>query len=349
MSYKYDCRPCPKEVRERCIQECNQSPSVKLMMLRAFEVGTDTQEMWGRLHMNCMLELQDQQVQAPRSSLLGRRLKKEAEVVGIPEEAKVPSPPSPIRVSEREPKRKEREEKKEAPLIHYGLTLQRGKHRIALPVNGKIVLGRFDTVANVTPDVDLSYDDRENFTVSRHHARITGRDGQHEIEDMGSTNGTRINGMRLGIGQKAQLRPGDRVGLGYCEYVYAPLPEVKISLRDAPPEAYLWVTFTGQRFPLPTWGESVIGRSDLSIGLTPDIDLSQTEDAAQVVARRHAKIVARSGRHYLEDLGSASGTQVNGVRVRLGKQHLLNPGDHIWLGGCVLAYDMEYQPDKVPS
>ncbi|MEE8391877.1 MAG: FHA domain-containing protein, partial [Anaerolineae bacterium] len=97
-----------------------------------------------------------------------------------------------------------------------------------------------------------------------------------------------------------------------------------------------------QRFPLPTWGESVIGRSDLAIGLTPDIDLSQTEDAAQVVARRHAKIVARSGRHYLEDLGSASGTQVNGMRVRLGKQYLLNPGDHIWLGGCVLAYDMEH-------
>ncbi|MEE8390281.1 MAG: FHA domain-containing protein, partial [Anaerolineae bacterium] len=244
MNYKYHCRPCPKEVRERCIQECNQSPSVKLMMLRAFEAGTDTQEMWGRLHMNCLLELQDQQVQAPRSSLLGQRLKKEPEVIEIPPEVKAPPPPSPIRVPDREPERRAREEKKEAPLVRYCLALQSGKHRIALPVNGKIVLGRFDAVVNVAPDVDLSYDDRENFTVSRRHARIIGRDGQHEIEDMGSTNGTRINGMKLGIGQKASLRPGDRVAMGYCEYVYALLPEVKISLRDAPPEAYLWVTFT---------------------------------------------------------------------------------------------------------
>ena len=353
---KYHCRSCPKEVRDRCIQECNQSPSVKLMMLRAFEGGTDTQEMWRRLQMNCLLLLQEQQAHAPRSSLLGRRLKGESEVAETTKEVKVTPPPPPVRA--REPvkrptppqvetrKRKEREEKEGTAPVRYCLTLQKGRHRIALPVNGEIVLGRFDTVANVAPDVDLSYDDRENSAISRRHARIIGSDGQHEIEDMGSTNGTRINGMRLGIGQKARLRPGDRVGLGYCEFVYAPLPETKNLLRAAPIEAYLWVTFTGQRFPLPAWGESVIGRSDLAIGLTPDIDLSQIEDVAQVVARRHAKIVTRSGRHYLEDLGSASGAKINGVRIRLGEQHLLRPGDHIWLGGCVLAYDVERQPGK---
>lgn len=240
------------------------------MMLRAFEAGTDTQEMWDRLHMNCLLELRDHQAQAPRSSLLGRRLQKEPEVIEIPQEVKAPPPPSPIHVPDRGPERRVGEEK-EPPLIHYCLTLQSGKHRIALPVDGKIVLGRFDAVVNVTPDVDLSYDDRENFTVSRRHARIIGRDGQHEIEDMGSTNGTRINGMRLGIGHKARLRPGDRVGLGHCEYVYAPIPEVKISLRDAPLDAYLWVTFTGQRFPLPTWeNQSSVG-AIFPLGLRPKL------------------------------------------------------------------------------
>ncbi|MCP4536782.1 MAG: FHA domain-containing protein [Chloroflexi bacterium] len=208
-------------------------------------------------------------------------------------------------------------------------------------MNGKIVLGRFDTTVSVAPDVDLSYDDREHFAISRRHARIMGHDGQHGIEDMGSTNGTRVNGVKLTVGQKTLLRAGDRVGLGYCDFVYMPLPEIKTSPRDTSVETYLWVTFTGQRFSLPSWGEMIIGRSDLSIGLTPDIDLSQTEDAAQVVARRHAKIIAQGSRHYLEDLGSASGTQVNGMRVRLNQQHLLEPGDHIWLGGCVLAYDIE--------
>jgi pSer/pThr/pTyr-binding forkhead associated (FHA) protein len=325
------------------------------MMLRAFETGRDTQEMWRRLQMNCLLVLRDKQAEqahAPRKSLLGQRLQAESEAVetaeAVQEAVSPSSPPTPVPVqpptgrltiAEREPIKETREEIVAPP--RYCLSQQNGKHRIALPTNGEIVLGRFDAATHVTPDVDLSYDDRDSFAISRRHARIIGQEGRHEIEDMGSTNGTRVNGVRLNIGQRVQLRPGDRVSLGYCDFVYAPIPEVKISLRDEFPQAYLWSTFTGQRFPLPSWGEAVVGRSDLSIGLTPDVDLSQTDEAAYVVARRHVKVVARSGRHYLEDLGSANGTKVNGVRIKLGELRLLDPGDHIWLGGCVLGYDIE--------
>ncbi|MBE9507777.1 MAG: FHA domain-containing protein [Chloroflexi bacterium] len=76
-------------------------------------------------------------------------------------------------------------------------------------------------------------------------------------------------------------------------------------------------------------------------GIIPDIDLSQEGVVAQVVARRHAKITARGGRHYVEDLGSANGLKLNGARIRIGEVGLLEPGDHLWLGGCVLAYDIE--------
>lgn len=324
-------------------------------MLRAFETGRDTQEMWRRLQMNCLLVLQEQQaaqVQAHRKSLLGQRLRGETAAGEAAETARETvspsSPPIPVpvqaptggaSVAEKEPVRETKKEIVAPP--HYCLSQHNGKHRITLPTHGEIVLGRFDAATHVTPDVDLSYDDRDSFAISRRHARIIGNEGRHEIEDMGSTNGTRVNGVRLNIGQRVELRPGDRVSLGYCEFVYVPIPEVKISLRDAFPQAYLWSTFTGQRFPLPAWGEAIVGRSDLSIGLTPDVDLSQTDEAAYVVARRHVKIVARNGRHYLEDLGSANGTKVNGVRIKLGELRLLDPGDHIWLGGCVLAYDIE--------
>jgi len=88
-------------------------------------------------------------------------------------------------------------------------------------------------------------------------------------------------------------------------------------------------------------GEGIIGRSDHAVGCVPDIDLSREAYAAQVVARRHAKIIVRDGGHYVEDLGSASGTRLNGVRIKIGECGLLNPGDHLWLGGCVLAYDVE--------
>ncbi len=351
---KFHCRDCPKAIRERCIQECNQSPSVKLMMRRAFEAGTDTKEMWGRLQMNCQLLLQAMQdAKAPRPTLLRRRLQGEARSAEAIEEV-VPPPSPAMPVVAREPTRKPaparmggtEEEREETAPPRYCLAPQNGQHRIALPTRGEIVLGRFDPMTNVAPDVDLSYDDRENRVISRRHARIVGCDGRHEIEDLGSTNGTRVNGKKLAIGQKVYLRPGDRVALGYCEFVYIPIPEMQISPYAAPPQAYLWVAFTGHQFPLPAWGEMVIGRSDRMVGFIPDIDLSKVGDAAQVIARRHVKIIARSGSHYVEDLGSASGTKINGVRIRLGGIRLLSPGDHLWLGGCVLAYDIELQPDN---
>ena len=345
-----NCREC--NLRERCIEECSTSPSIKLMMRRAFEAGTDTEQMWGWLQEGCLLLSQKQA--AARPSALKRRLKGEPQPVEAADEIKETTPSSSrlIPVAAREPTRRpptrprETDEKREAPPSRYCLALRGGQHRIALPADGEIVLGRFDPATKVTPDVDLSHDDWENLAISRRHARIVGRQGQHEIEDLGSTNGTMLNGKNLLIGQKVRLQPGDRVTLGYCEFVYRPIPELQTSPHAPPPSAYLWVTFTGHRFPLPSWGEGVVGRGDQMIGFIPDIDLSAEGEAAQFVARRHVKIVARNGRHYVEDLGSASGTKLNGVPLKIGKLGLLNPGDHIWLGGCVLAYDIESQPDK---
>lgn len=49
-------------------------------------------------------------------------------------------------------------------------------------------------------------------TVSRRHARITVAHGAATIEDLGSTNGTHVNGAR--ISAPAQLAPGDEFALG---------------------------------------------------------------------------------------------------------------------------------------
>jgi hypothetical protein len=56
---------------------------------------------------------------------------------------------------------------------------------------------------------DITINDPE---VSRHHLRITRGAGGFTLEDLGSTNGTFINGQRL-TGARP-LRPGDMVGLG---------------------------------------------------------------------------------------------------------------------------------------
>lgn len=48
-------------------------------------------------------------------------------------------------------------------------------------------------------------------TVSRRHARLTFRDGNWVVQDLDSTNGTFVNGARVG---RYELRPGDRLLLG---------------------------------------------------------------------------------------------------------------------------------------
>ncbi len=60
-----------------------------------------------------------------------------------------------------------------------------------------------------SPDVDLTIDDE---TVSRQHAELRGDREHLEIEDLGSSNGTTLNGNALA--GPISLHDGDLVGLG---------------------------------------------------------------------------------------------------------------------------------------
>jgi FHA domain-containing protein len=50
-------------------------------------------------------------------------------------------------------------------------------------------------------------------TVSRRHARLICRGGKWVLQDLGSTNGTALNGRRVG---RCELRPGDELMLGHA-------------------------------------------------------------------------------------------------------------------------------------
>jgi pilus assembly protein CpaF len=50
-----------------------------------------------------------------------------------------------------------------------------------------------------------------SLAVSRRHARLVFRDGNWVLQDLDSTNGTTVNGVRVG---RCEVRPGDLVELG---------------------------------------------------------------------------------------------------------------------------------------
>lgn len=370
---KYNCREC--SIRIRCIDQSSTSPSVKVMIYEAFTGRTDTEETWRLLQMHCLLRQQEQLEKLPRrESLLMQRLrrsregesaqveKEAAEDLAHPARPAVPatSPPAdvmPTVVGQRgrreEPavedasrpflfERAEAQtvEQLDTPHRPFLVTVGTGR-RIALPDEGELILGRFDPDIGLSPDIDLSFEDRGAPSVSRRHARLTASRGTHFIEDLGSSNDTWINGQRLRLGHRIQLAPGDHLLIGNCRLKYTLIPEQLLLPGGSGIRAFLLVLATDHRFDLPASGQCIVGRADPELRFSPDVDLGREGRVSSRISRRHVRISWREGQHYVEDLGSLSGTKVKGRRIELGDTVPLAPGDPLWLGGCVLAYDIQ--------
>ena len=90
------------------------------------------------------------------------------------------------------------------PARSYALRFISGKYQggeFPLPENGEIVIGRSSEL-----DMVLVED-----MVSRRHAKITVTNGQIFIQDLGSTNGSFVNGEKI---KRAKLSEGDRILIG---------------------------------------------------------------------------------------------------------------------------------------
>lgn len=75
-------------------------------------------------------------------------------------------------------------------------------------------MGRSDPSQNIFPEVDLTDDLAMESGVSREHAAIFGRGSAIMVEDLGSTNGTLLNGERLDPYMPESLQHGDQLQLG---------------------------------------------------------------------------------------------------------------------------------------
>jgi pSer/pThr/pTyr-binding forkhead associated (FHA) protein/tetratricopeptide (TPR) repeat protein len=193
--------------------------------------------------------------------------------------------------------------------------------------------------------------------VSRKHARLTLRGGVLRVEDLGSYNGTSLNGSALsGV---ATLKDGDVVLIGdyrlgiqedsqvaqvqsepspsgtapaAIEQALEGQPTVPVGSSGAPtafsePPARLVVMSRAQ-----SGAEFVLDRPSQVIGRTPENDIVLDHKS---ISRHHAKILRDGNRYTILDLESA-----NGVRVR-GAQHDkvdLQSGDIVELGQVRLRF-----------
>lgn len=88
---------------------------------------------------------------------------------------------------------------------------------IKLPQKETILLGRADDRSTPQPDIDMTQYNGQYQGVSRRHAIISVRDNRVAIQDLGSVNGTFINGHILKPNQVYRLRDADRLRLGLLE------------------------------------------------------------------------------------------------------------------------------------
>lgn len=200
-----------------------------------------------------------------------------------------------------------------------------------LPLSVPLEVGR-DPAAGLVLDDQL---------VSRLHARLTPGAGQVTIEDLGSRNGTFVNGAPIDAAIVAE--PGDRVVVGKTTIVVGVVAGAASGARTSMQAALTPEASAGLPEPaVPAFVVQVIegwaaGRQfrltgPLEVGRDPAADVPLVDDDG--VSHRHARLTPNAEGAVVEDLGSSDGTFVNDQRID--EPTPVAAGDRIRVGGTVL-------------
>ncbi|MGD9001235.1 MAG: FHA domain-containing protein, partial [Anaerolineae bacterium] len=174
-------------------------------------------------------------------------------------------------------------------------------------------------------DNDIILDGRP---VSGHHARLSFEAGRLQVMDLGSLNGTRLNGRPLPPRQPTSFKPGDHIQI--ADYAFA--VRLATAKEPAPPPLGAQVRLSSQgpaglvvhtagkqtRHPL-TKSTSMLGRSSENDIVVP----------SSLVSSKHARIQRSDGAFWITDLGSRNGLVFHGERV---SQKALTDGDVLYIG-----------------
>jgi ABC-type multidrug transport system ATPase subunit/ABC-type multidrug transport system permease subunit len=153
--------------------------------------------------------------------------------------------------------------------------------------------------------------------VSGEHCRLGLHNTQYILEDLGSTNGTFVNGHRLAPRTPVYVSRGDLITLG-------------------PSVPFPWPGTTEKTVPSVATGNSnspTLATQILNIGRAPENEIQLD---FPMISRRHARIMQSGNQWVIEDLNSANGTALNRIDNKI-KRSALDPSDEIYLGSYKIA------------
>jgi pSer/pThr/pTyr-binding forkhead associated (FHA) protein len=175
--------------------------------------------------------------------------------------------------------------------------------------------------------------------VSRRHAQVHHAEGALWVEDLGSTNGTKVNGDALAAGERRSLSGGEKISFGGVELQLS-LPgspsgnatqtfgSNKTAAMTAPPKveaAPAMLETPDREYPLKL-GENTFGRKAEN-----DVQI-----ADPYVSGRHGVIEVTEDAFYLTDTGSTNGTMLNDAKLAPNMRTQVDEKDVIRLGSLEL-------------
>jgi hypothetical protein len=102
----------------------------------------------------------------------------------------------------------------EGDSVTLRLEIENSSTPLRLTVNAEAIIGRTDPTADERPQLDLTPYSGYQMGISRRHALFRLEQRRLELIDLGSRNGTFLNGSRLQPEQPVPLHDGDEVRLG---------------------------------------------------------------------------------------------------------------------------------------
>jgi len=172
-------------------------------------------------------------------------------------------------------------------------------------------------------DLYIDYDPQ----VSSRHAVITLEDKRYFIEDLGSTNKTYVNGMK--IDSRTELNSGDEIKIGNTIFNFVHDSDKKP--LDKKPSYGRLICYREGRGDIVFF----IDRNTVTIGRAPGNDICLDSDPQ--VSSRHAMITVQGNRCFIEDLGSTNSTYVNGLKVDVKTE--LKENDEIKTGNSIFMFE----------